>query len=33
MCTHIKNMIQTIQKKPRPGKVTIDKKKVNGKGV
>ena len=33
MCTHIKNMIQTIQKKPRPSKVTIDKKKVNGKGV
>ena len=31
MCTHIKNMIQTIQKKPKPGKITVDKKKANGK--
>lgn len=33
MCTHIKNIIQSIQKKPKPGKIIVDKKKTHGKRV
>ncbi len=33
MCTHIKNLIQTIQEKPKPGKIEVPKKKKHGKRI
>ena len=33
MCTHIKNLIQSIQEKPKKGKIQIDKKKAGGKRI
>jgi hypothetical protein len=33
MCNHIKNLIHSIQEKPKPGKVSVGKKKTNGKRI
>jgi len=33
MCTHIKNLIQSIKDKSKPGKLIINKKKVDGKRI
>jgi hypothetical protein len=33
MCTHIKNLIHTIQEKPKSGKIEVPKKKKHGKRI
>lgn len=33
MCTHIKNIIQAIQEKPKTGKIEVPKKKKHGKRI
>lgn len=33
MCTHIKNLIHTLQEKPKAGKIDVPKKRKNGKRI